>query len=274
MNERTSNHIRHRSQGFTLLELLIATIMFSVIVGALYSVFYGAIRLREKAYETFEERLPIDYAIALIKRDLRAAVAPGGLLAGATIGENEEESNVRLGRLEIHTASGITSESAPWGDLQKVEYYLAETVDHDGTEGRILVRAITRNLLASTDEGPDEEHLFGGVQSLVFSFYDGEDWLETWDTNTEEESELPLAIRTRIDFQPPIQDERRVLPIDLIVPLVTKPIPDDEEQTDDSQEEERAGEEDDGGAGPGQETGGGQPPDGTAPGEGGGGGRP
>ena len=82
--------------GFTLLEVLVATAIFTVLVGALYSLFYGALRLRERTYEVTEASLPKDYIVTLIKRDLASVVPPVGILAGPMIGETEGDTGERF----------------------------------------------------------------------------------------------------------------------------------------------------------------------------------
>ena len=52
-----------QSRGFTLLEILVATAIFSILVGALYSLFYSALRARESTYESIEKGLPTAYAL-------------------------------------------------------------------------------------------------------------------------------------------------------------------------------------------------------------------
>jgi type II secretion system protein J len=207
--------------GFTLLELLIASAMFAVIVGALYSAFYGALRLREKAYETLEKGLPKRYAVSLIQRDLAYIAAPVGLLAGPMIGEKTEEGDLRLDLLEIHTASGMVHDDEPWGDIQRIKYSVEED-PLDDNQGKHLVRAVTRNLLPSIEEEPEEERLLRHVQSLEFSYYDGEEWQDSWDS-TARENELPEAIRLRIEYAPPEGDERIEPPIELVVSSTLRP---------------------------------------------------
>ncbi|KPL09037.1 hypothetical protein AMJ85_07340, partial [candidate division BRC1 bacterium SM23_51] len=185
---------RHRGRdGFTLLEVLVAAAMFAVIVGALYSVFYGALRLRENSYLAFEKNLPKDYVVEIIKRDLANVATPAGILAGAMIGEKEEQGELRFDRLEIHTASGMVNDTEPWGDIQKIEYSLEQPAERrEDREERAtpesydLVRAVTRNLLASTTEEPETQRLLQGVQSLAFRYYDGQDWQDSWDSTTRE----------------------------------------------------------------------------------------
>jgi type II secretion system protein J len=213
------NSVSGAPRGFTLIEVLVATVIFSVLVGALYSVFYGTLRLRENAYEVTEARLPINYIAGLIKRDLKNTVAPVGLLAGPMLGENVEESAHRIDRLEFHTASGIVNDKDPWGDIQKVEYYLEEPQQSGESEGNDFVRALTRNLLASTTEEPQQERLLSGVQSLEFTYYDGEYWEEVWDSTTQE-NEMPLAVKVRIEFMPPEEGEREMRPIELVCEIL------------------------------------------------------
>jgi len=230
MSNRTQPNLFSRSSGgFTLLEVLVATAIFVVLVGALYSLLHGALRLREKAYEVTEAGLPKDYIALLIKRELANIAAPVALLAGPMIGEKDEQGEQRLDRLEFHTTSGIVNDTVPWGDVQKVQYYLARAEEPGQSEGNDLVRAVTRNLLASTVEEPEEERLLSGVQSLEFAYYDGEYWQGVWDSTTRE-NETPRAVRMHVEFVPPEQGERERRPIDLICEIVTKAVAQEEEQ--------------------------------------------
>jgi type II secretion system protein J len=230
MSERAQpNLVSQSSGGFTLLEVLVATAIFVVLVGALYSLLYGALRLREKTYEVTEAGLPTDYIALLMKRDLANIAAPVALLAGPMIGEKEEQGEQRLDRLEFHTTSGIVNDTAPWGDVQKIEYYLAEARDYRESEGNELVRAVTRNLLASTTEEPAEQFLLSGVQSLEFAYYDGEYWQDVWDS-TAQENETPLAVRMHLEFVRSEEGARERRPIDLVCEIAVKSVADEEEQ--------------------------------------------
>jgi len=227
---------RRGSAGFTLIEVLAATAMFAVLVGALYPVFHTAMRMREKAADVMEETLPRHYAAEVMKRDLRQVVAPVGILAGAFIGEKEEDGTCRRDRLEFHTASGAVGSKEPWGDVQRVAYYLAESPVSvsenkatENTEAYELVRAVTRNLLASTEEDPKEERLLKGVLSLAFAYYDGEVWQDSWDSTTVE-NETPAAVRARIEFAPAAGNGREASPIEMVVlPIAAKALTTEED---------------------------------------------
>lgn len=217
------------NRGFTLIEILIATTLFAVVVGALYSVFYGAMRLRERAYQKFEKAVPKSYALERIKMDLSNATPPGGILAGDMISQKTEKGNQRSDTLEFYSSAGIIEQNYPWGDVMKIMYYLGQPLYQD-TRGYDLIRATTRNLLTTDEDTPDEYHMLSGVESLEFSFYDKSSatWLDSWDS-TANENLLPTAIRVRLTFSTPdnknirnVKDIEEVQPpAELIVPIIT-----------------------------------------------------
>ncbi|MEW6237856.1 MAG: hypothetical protein AB1656_20915 [Candidatus Omnitrophota bacterium] len=259
---------RHSQDGgFTLMEVLLASVMYAIVVGAVYTVFYGALRLREKAYDAFEKALPKDYALSIVKRDLSGLMPPGGVLAGSTIGEKIDDGGMRRDRLEFYTSSGVITADSPWGDIQKVEYYLADPEFTDGGEGFDLVRAVTRNLLPSTEPEVEESRLLTGAASLAFLYYDGTDWLDSWDavsessteqsTTTEEsttdstasqdEETTLLAIRLRVDFLQPRDADRLTRPIDWVIPVIVEKTPQSSQSTTQSSTEDAGGQQDTGG---------------------------
>ena len=136
--------IAGRTRGFTLLEVLVATAIFSILVGALYSLFYSALRARESTYDSIEKGLPTAYALSTVRRDLANMTAPTGLFAGAVVGEMDEQGTTRLDTIEFFTTSGVVRASEPWGDIQKISYYLSEPEDDDSS-GSYFVRAVTVN---------------------------------------------------------------------------------------------------------------------------------
>jgi len=203
--------------GFTLIELLLAAAIFAMLAAALYSVFHGALRLRETAEDAFSRGRPQRYVSAVIARDLRNMLAPAGVLAGDMLGENYEEGGSSFDTIEFFTSTGVVSDNAPWGDMQRVSYYLEEPEEDEGEAGYDLVRFVTRNLLPSTEEEEEdgEERVLHRVASLDITYFDGESWLDSWDS-TAQDNALPEAIGLRLDFVEPEQGERPVPPVDLV----------------------------------------------------------
>lgn len=187
--------------GFTLIEILIATLIFATIMLALNAVYYGAARLSTRATEIAIDQTAIAYAVNLMKNDFRAALPPGGVFSTNFRTDIQNMAHNGSVRLEFSTASGQPRLNEPWGDAQRVAYYLADPIDLSDApvRGKELVRAVHRNLLPSVDEPPVEQWLMSGIETLQFHFYDGSQWNDTWDSESAE-IPLPKAVKVRLLF--------------------------------------------------------------------------
>jgi hypothetical protein len=61
-----------------------------------------------------------------------------------------------------------------------------------------LVRQLTTNLLAPKEVDPEEQVLCRDVTALNLRYYDGDSWLEDWDSTADANS-LPLAVEIDIE---------------------------------------------------------------------------
>jgi hypothetical protein len=122
--------------------------------------------------------------------------------------------------LELYTSSARISDDVPWGDVQKIDYYLQNpTNPAAGGTGKDLIRGITRNLLASTPESPEPHRLIGNVQNFRLSYYDGTNWNDTWSTTL---SNVPQAIKVFLTFTKPADGTPTVPPVQFVVPILTQ----------------------------------------------------
>ena len=233
-----------RDGGFTLIELLLAMVIFSIVLVAMNMVFYSALRLRNKTAAVFEEALPLQRTLSVMKHDLANLVVPGGILSGTlqstlagtaqstqTSSSSSGQSQALIGSamtmipiagaLEsspfFFTSTGTISDTGPWADIQQVSYILMQPTNN--TPGKSLVRCVTRNLLPITSpDPPDREWLLNGVQDLLFYYYDGQQWQNVWDT-TQTTNTLPLAIKVQILLLPEPGQRVAPSPIELVVPI-------------------------------------------------------
>lgn len=202
--------------AFTLIELLIALAISAVILTAISTVFFGAIHMRNRTTEIAEQSLPIDTAVAIMKRDLMGIVPPG-VLAGPMGSDAVGIGMTQPIMLEIFTGSGQVNADEPWGDLQKIDFSLQAPTNRNNYAGRDLMRGVTRNLLPSTTVAPDQQTLLEDVQDLKFTYYDGTNWNDSWSTTL---SNIPIAIRVNIAFSP-VQNGAPVRPpVQFLVPVV------------------------------------------------------
>jgi len=160
----------------------------------------------------------------LLRRDLLGALGPSNMLAGdfkcggATMGENMGLSSSEGLGLDFFTSTGQINDDEPWGDIQEVYYQLANSTDRN-SQGKDLIRYVNRNLLSTATPTPDRQWLAGNIASVQFECYDGLQWRTLWDTSMGD-TNLPAAVRVRIQ---PVQDlnaTAAVQPFEMIVPLV------------------------------------------------------
>jgi type II secretion system protein J len=222
MNRRPGRSGSLSRVGFTLIEVLVATAIMTVLIGSLYAVFRGVLKLRQKTFEAVEAELPKSFITTIMKRDIVDMAAPVGILAGPVLGEKDETKGSRDDRLEFFTSSGVVNKDDPWGDVQKVAYYLVEPETSDDSKGYDLVRAVTRNLLAAVVEEPEEQRLLSGVRSLEFAYFDGQYWQDSWDSTTVQ-NKPPSAVKVQIDFVPPEPGERENPPVELMCEIAAEP---------------------------------------------------
>ena len=226
-----------RVRAFTLLELLIAVAAFSIVLAAINGVFYSALRLRNKADQSFAEAWPIQHTLTVMKRDLANIVLPGGTLSGSfqtTPTSSLTSSNgsaagsmIVPGQVSpnFFTTTGLIDDTSPFAEVQKVSYVLLDPTNR--TAGRDLFRSATRNLLPSLQDQPVQQPLMSGVQNLAFLYYDGSQWRDSWDstvadTRTGLTNTLPQAIKVQITLAAQQIGRSVAAPVELVVPITVQ----------------------------------------------------
>ena len=213
-----------------MLELLLAVVVFSIVLGAIHVVLFSAFRLRNRTADAIERSLPLQQTLAIIKRDLANLVPPGGTLSGALQSTPTfSTSGSMTGSLRsqngphFYTATGIVDNSDPWGEIRRVSYFLSSPTND--TAGLDLYRSVARNLLPLTQDETDDQFLMSGVEGITFQYFDGNAWRDTWDSTqvdsaTGLSNNLPRAIRLELQ----LFDENRTVglpaPVQLVVPVV------------------------------------------------------
>lgn len=213
-------------QAFTLLEVLLAVVILGIVMVAVHAVFHSALQLRNKADAAFSEAIPLEHALALIKRDVENLTLPGGTLTGTlqtTPTSSSSSSMSHFGEQcgpSFYTASGTVNDNDPWSEMRKVTYYLMPPTNQ--TTGLDLVRSVTRNLLPVADEEYTDQRLLSGVNELSFQFYDGTAWQDEWDSSNTSSSTstnpLPAGVRVRLT----LINEAGVIaqtPIEMVIPV-------------------------------------------------------
>ena len=99
---RRSNILPRPAGAFTLIEVLITIAMVSILLAALQTTLFSALRLRETTNDIFEAELPRHMIIALMKRDLADIVPPPSLPPEPEEGADQQQE----GQLTHEAATG------------------------------------------------------------------------------------------------------------------------------------------------------------------------
>ena len=188
-----------RQYGFTLLEMLVALAIMSVLASGLYMSLHVGFRSRKSAERAIGPVRTATLALTMLRRDLTSVLPPTGILAGAFVGEDgvSEIFTEEADRVEFYS----TVEDAGYGatGIRKIEFGLATTED---LSENILVRRVTENLLAPVVPEPVEEVLCRNVKSLNMRYFDGEEWQDSWDSALVGHT-LPLAVEITLTLPDP-----------------------------------------------------------------------
>lgn len=217
---------RKDARAFTLIEVLLAVGIFAIVLFAINTVFFSALKLERATNRAVDARAPLNQALAILRQDLQGAVQP---MTNSTLlprdfksGGSSSFGSKSGSSLEFYTTTGVISDDAPWSDLQKVRYELVASTDRANSKGQDLVRVVTRNVLATSTTQEEEQTLVGDVESVEFLCYNGSAWRSTWDSSGGDAG-LPLAVRLSIQLaanDPSVRISRE--PLELLVPITTQ----------------------------------------------------
>ena len=188
---RTSKPLPKISQGFTLLEVLIAIAIFSVISMASFSIFETVLNSDTVTKERTERINELQRGFLIIERDVlqiaRRSVRFYGEAPQSGFLHTDIESYSDGEQAIAFVRHGWTNPGLllPRSDMQSVAYQLNEN-----TVERIHFNFVD----AVLGEEPKVRALISKVESLSFEFYDGKKWQKTL-----QESTLPQAIAIELD---------------------------------------------------------------------------
>lgn len=203
-----------RRPGLTLMEVVVAMVIVSVLMASLYAAFRTAWVAERSGREAVQRAQAVGEAMRQLRDDLLGAVEPSGAIGGSWAAELDGDGGVRELTFRTNTAvsridyTGLTSgdlaggTTARWpvqpigGDVQEVAWFVRP--DPQQSDRFILTRGTTRNLLAVDPVTYDEHVILRDVRRLTLRYYDGQDWLEEWDSDLEG-NELPAAVEIVIE---------------------------------------------------------------------------
>jgi general secretion pathway protein J len=181
----------NRNQGFTLLEVLIAIAIFSVVSLASFTIFDTVLRGDESSKLRSDRQNELQRAFFLIERDVmqiaKRSLRINGEAPSNVFIQTADDSFLADNQAMAFVRNGWTNPGLllPRSDMQSVAYRLEENT---------LERLHYNFVDAVVGQEPKIRPLITNISDLSFEFYDGQNWQTKWSGNS-----LPLAIAIEIE---------------------------------------------------------------------------
>ncbi|PKG85241.1 type II secretion system protein GspJ [Colwellia sp. 75C3] len=185
--------VKSAHQGFTLLEVLIAIAIFSVVSLASFTIFDTVLRGDESSKIRSERQNELQRAFLLMERDFtqiaKRTMRVNGEEPGKTFIQTADDSFLADEQAIAFVRNGWTNPGLllPRSDMQSVAYRLV-----DDTLQRLHYNFVD----AVVGQEPRIRPLITLVTSVGFEFHDGKKWQKKWSGET-----LPLAIAIEIETE-------------------------------------------------------------------------
>lgn len=204
--------------AFTLIELIVATVMIAVLVGATTMAVSSAVRSRDRGGARADASSRARLAASLIAADLHNTLRASDLSESRLAILRTGSPSLALDGLLLfsHIASPIRSLSQqPEGDECESQFRLEPSPELPG------LFTLWNRRQPVPDDYPDAGGvavpLVDGLRSLRIEAYNGSSWLDTWDSDTDG---FPHAVRLTIqasdDSGKTILTARRVVAFDRV----------------------------------------------------------
>lgn len=179
------------NKGFTLLEVLIAIAIFSLISLSSFTIFDSVLKGDETAKKRSHRQNELQRAFLIIERDITQIARRTVRLEGeAPLGQliqSAEDSFASEEQAIAFVRHGWTNPGLllPRSDMQAVAYRLVEET---------LQRLHFNFVDSVVGEEPKVRTLISDITELSFEYYDGKKWQKSWPNIT-----LPLAIAIELN---------------------------------------------------------------------------
>lgn len=176
------------NRGFTLLELLIALALLTILSSAIYGTYFALMRGRESATAGMESRRELRVTLDMLRRELNSAWYNRSNKRLHFVVEDRDIFGKPASALDFTAITPPSHTSFPASDMVTLRYQPVEK------EKKLLLGRKIRDVFM-TDEPvryPQMEELEG----FLVECYDGGKWVKSWDTSIN--MGLPKSVRVTV----------------------------------------------------------------------------
>ena len=224
--KRTGYHaspkLRHtRTPGFTLLEILIATIISAFVALTALASLQAVTKSRDKIDTSINVAAELNFAARMIANDLRNVARTSG--SANLIGIAPPIEDVPAAHLIVQTVNRAKARPGlPENDIYEVEYFIRtnEEEEEEEEEQSQLMRRIWPNPNRDDEPAGIMSCIAENITEFRFAYYDGQEWLTEW---PESMTELPHLVELTLSAHYP--HRKNTLRCSILVSFPRRPGP-------------------------------------------------
>ena len=210
LSEKGDSLVTHLSKsGFTLIEILIAIFIFSIVVTTIFGSFnfvFGKIDVIEDGMDAYEmakdsmDRMTVDLQSLFILQPPAYKIPGGDDIEDPFrfVGDITSVGGEDVGKLRFTALAHIPLDRQPRDGVAEITYYV--TVGDKGS--RMLRRSDRLDFTEPPDELSGDPILCDNLKSLTFTYIDAEGTeLDTWNSDSADvDYATPRAIRIKMEI--------------------------------------------------------------------------
>jgi len=191
---------QNSGKGFSLIEIIVATAIASIILLIVYSTYSSSLRSIKDMTGFAEFYENINLAILKIDRDISNTYFKRGNNNLCFIckidNDNSRLSFVSADHCDFNIKGNIKNPFYS-SDIKEIGYYLEEDRDNPGLY--LLFKREEAHYNEDPENGGEENIILENVTELKFEFKSGNNWVERWDSKLNQK--FPTAVRTTINVK-------------------------------------------------------------------------
>ncbi len=191
-------------RGFTLLEVLVAVALASIVIIALYSSFFSVLRGQSDIDRSLERTREVSRFLETFSREVQSSFFKADSTWTGFAGDEENKNGRPVSRIAMTAFTyPALNPGRPAGDLLTIRYHV------ENKEGKLVLYKETWNpyAAAKTDILRAEDAKTGALKAEVIEdidgfeilYYNGRDWAKAWDAKLD--TAVPDAVKVSLSVK-------------------------------------------------------------------------
>lgn len=199
-----------RQRGFTLVELLLATMVTAMVAVSTVAILRSSAGMRRRVDRQMAMQQEARAAMRAISTALRNAYRPTGTVP-LLEGTDAQMGSIPADRVRFFVVNSVTIRpDEPESDVRECEFFLGQ-VDPDRPS--VLMQRLDPTRNEQPDGGGVVQCVAENIVGLNLDYYDGRQWRAEW---PEDSKQWPIAVRIDLVAADP-ENNRMVFPISRVV---------------------------------------------------------